>query len=300
MRLFALHLGNTAGVAWTLTQTLTSLGRPSKTIELEPLAEGFPADVHVDMTKGSTYLGRVVSFARMARMARNADLVHFHGGFRGFSRHLRRLCATPFFVHFHGSDLREGIADGYRELAAFEFVATPDLLRRAPHAKWIPNPVRLNPIPPHEGNLKPLVGHFPTSQARKGTGEIQQGIRQLRDELDFDFRILTGVPHQRAIDAMSECDIVVDQLNEYGVYGNVAVEGMLLGKVVVSSIRPEYYRGCPIVAATKQDFVIRMRELLSSPDRWASIGNAGKQYARTVHDPVSIATELIGVYEKYL
>ena len=294
----SLQLGNPAGVAWNLAEGLSERGCRSTVVELESGTEQFQAHVRLHIAPSTPFPLRLLRFTKIARLAQRSDIVHFHFGIRPFGRYLRRLCAAPFVVHFHGSDLRDGISDGYRDLASPEFVSTPDLKRWAPRATWIPNPCRLPELAPRIASDRLVVGHFPSDLAKKGTSRIVEGIRRVQTEVDFDFQLCSGVSHEDALRIMRGCDVVVDQLSGYGVYGMVAVEGMAFGRVVLSSIDPSYYEGCPVVPVSEENFDKRLLEILADPERRRLIGDEGRTYVRMVHDPRRVAEIVLGQYAR--
>ena len=103
-----------------------------------------------------------------------------------------------------------------------------------------------------------------------------------------------------ALTKMAQCDIVIDQLTNYGVYGNVAVEAMLMGKVVLSSVNYAFYDRCPILPITEDNIQSQLLSVLESSDRWPEIGRLGIEYARAVHAPYRVAKRLLDAYEKKL
>ncbi len=300
MRYFSLQLGNTAGVGWNLARGLSGLGRSSCSVALEPTRQDFPSDFSIYMTAETSRFIRPYRFAKIVRLARSSEIVHFHFGLKPFARYLRKVCDAPFFVHYHGSDLREGEATGYRDLAAGEFFATPDLRAWSPRGVWIPNPVTVPTLDRSKPTRLPIVGHFPTNTSRKGTDKIVTAVNEVKKRVDFQFVLVSGESHNVALQKMAQCDVVIDQLTSYGSYGNVAVEGMLMGKVVLSSVNSSFYDSCPVLSITGETVADRLVSILESPDQWGQIGNAGIRYAKAVHDPVHVAQRLLDAYSSKL
>jgi hypothetical protein len=149
-------------------------------------------------------------------------------------------------------------------------------------------------------NPRTVVGHFPSNPSKKGTGHILRVIASLRGRKDFEFQMSTGISHVEAMRQMSRCDIIIDQLTPFGVYGMVAVEAMALGKVVISSVDRRLYDRCPIVPASPTNFEDRLQDLLDRKDEWSGLGMAGRQYVERVHNPVSVAALLVHEYERHL
>src|SRR5207249_10382328 len=103
------------------------------------------------------------------------------------------------------------------------------------------------------------------------------------------FKLVAKFPHEEAMREMKRCDVVIDQVNEFGVYGMVAVEAMALGKVVLSSIRPDYYQNCPIVDVRGLRLDRALSDVLETRDSWPATGRAGRNYVGEIHDPARIA-----------
>ena len=168
----------------------------------------------------------------------------------------------------------------------------------------IPRVIAGDPTVPAFEDVKstamPVVGHFPTNRSRKGTQRILAAINDLKDRAKFQFILVENHTHEGALRKMAQCDIVIDQLTEYGVYGNVAVEGMLMGKVVLSSVNKAFYDHCPVVPITDDGIEAQLLGVLESHDRWAQIGKAGIEYANAVHDPARVAQKLLEEYARKL
>ncbi|HEX9567545.1 MAG TPA: hypothetical protein VGA48_08135 [Thermoplasmata archaeon] len=300
MPLASLQLGNTAGVAWNIARALESERCSTIVVELEPEQGDFPCDLRLHLYHETPSIARVVHFAHIAKLSRAADVVHFHFGIRPFARYLRRLCNAPFFVHYHGSDLREGISDALRNLAVCEFVATPDLRRWAPSAIWVPNPYPLPRLVRKANSGQPIVGHFPSTPSKKGTAFITGKVREMQRSLDFEYRLVSGVTQREAVQLMAGCDIVIDQLTEYGAYGMVSVEAMALGCVVLSSVNPELFDRCPVIPVSSKSFEERLSEILVARHQWSELGNRGREYVGRVHNPSAVARRILDEYAKYV
>jgi|SRR6267143_1581416 len=294
----ALQLGNPAGIGWYLGEGLASHNWLSRVVELEPEGGDFPTDFRFHMTKTTPFPIRVLRFAKITRLARHVAIIHFHFGIRPFGRFLRRLCEAPFVVHFHGSDLREGMADAYRDLASAEFISTPDLARWAPRATWVPNPCGILDLVPRSPVGSVVVGHFPSDPKKKGTQKIIEAVRRVQETVNFDFRLVTGVSHEMALSEMRKCDVVIDQLSAYGVYGMVSVEAMGLGRTVLSSINTSYYENCPIIPISEDNFESRLSEIVSNLERRARLGKEGHEYVSRIHHPTRVAAIVAGEYAK--
>ncbi len=155
----------------------------------------------------------------------------------------------------------------------------------------------------------PLVVHAPSRQAVKGTPTVLAGVEQLRREgFKFRFQLIEGLPNDEARRVYERASIIVDQLR-IGWYGVLAVEGMALGKPVVSYVREDIAdhlvpgdRGGepPLANANPETFVDVMRGLLTHGERRRALGRLARAYCEATHDSAVVAADLIERYRKEL
>jgi glycosyltransferase involved in cell wall biosynthesis len=121
----------------------------------------------------------------------------------------------------------------------------------------------------------------------KGTGAVQAAIDQLRSEgIDTRLDFVHDVPSIDNRFIQVQADIIVDQLN-YGRYGALAREGMMLGKPVVGRVnkddggRPatQCILETPIVHADETSVVDVLRDLVLNASKRAEIGRASREHA---------------------
>jgi glycosyltransferase involved in cell wall biosynthesis len=155
------------------------------------------------------------------------------------------------------------------------------------------------------GGDRLTVLHVPTNRLIKGTRWIEAGVaRAAERDPRLSFRLLEHAPWREVRDAMAAADVVVDQVF-LGWYGLVAVEAMALGKPVVGFVRPDFEPlaqslGLPLVRCTKDDVGEVVAALAGDPGRRAALGEAGRAYARRVHDAPVVARRLVETYEAAL
>ena len=162
---------------------------------------------------------------------------------------------------------------------------------------WRPGldiPERLR-LPRDEGELilYHAVGNFSERTDKggknlKGTSAIIDAIDRLRAEghkvrLEF----VTNMPNKDVRFIQAQADIVIDQLH-YGRYGANAREGMMLGRPVVGALNkseeaPGAESKCiaeaPIVHATEATIYDVLKDLVLSPEKRRSIGEASRAHA---------------------
>ena len=86
----------------------------------------------------------------------------------------------------------------------------------------------------------------------------------------------------------------------------VAIEAMALGKPVVTYLKDDAVRlseeayglRVPIVSATKDTLVERLRPLVESPAERRRVGAESRAYAEQVHDADRIAERLLDLYAR--
>jgi len=86
----------------------------------------------------------------------------------------------------------------------------------------------------------------------------------------------------------------------------MALEAMALGKPVVTYLKEDAVRRTeeafgitvPIVSATKETLVERLRPLVESADERRRIGAASRAYVERVHDANRIADRLLDLYAR--
>jgi glycosyltransferase involved in cell wall biosynthesis len=157
-------------------------------------------------------------------------------------------------------------------------------------------------VPPVERE-RPLVVHAPSDPGKKGTQHVVEACAQLPVDLD----VVHGVPHDEAVERFRRADIVVDQMH-YLWHGVFTIESMAYGKPVVTHLDEEAVRQTeeafgvqvPIVRATKDDLVEKLRPLVDSFELRRRLGEEGRSYVERVHDLDKVADRFIGLYDSIL
>jgi hypothetical protein len=244
---------------------------------------------------------------------------------------LRRL-GKRIIVTFQGDDARQAVVGGRlvaalperytpeldaarrRTIAAFDryadalFFLNPDLADVLPErAAFLPyasvDPREWEALP-ESSTAAPLVVHAPSDRRVKGTEHVEAAVARLAAEgVALEFELLHGVDHAAVRSALERSAVVVDQLNA-GWYGGFAVEAMAVGRPVVAALDrrdhpclpPGLRRDLPVVEATVETLVERLRTLLTSPDERRRLGAAGRSFVEQWHDPRAVARTVIATY----
>lgn len=149
---------------------------------------------------------------------------------------------------------------------------------------------------------KPLIVHAPSRRDTKGTRYVLNAIELLKQTgLDFDFQLIEGLSHQKALALYQKATIVIDQL-QIGTYGHLSIEAMAMGKPVVCYIREDllkkYPDDLPIVNANPKTLSKVLKKLISQPKSWKAIRKQGRQYVKNYHSYDKVADQLIKVYNE--
>ena len=166
-------------------------------------------------------------------------------------------------------------------------------------------------IPVHEFHPKfpnpdekcPVVVHSPSSKAIKGTSAVMQAVDSLRKKYEFKFKLIHDVEHSRALEMISDCDIMLDQFCG-GDHGLAALEAMAFGKPTLCYIKPscleKYPDELPIVNANVDTLSEVLERLLKDGQRRFEIGRKSRLYVEKYHDAHEIARQLVDIYEELL
>jgi glycosyltransferase involved in cell wall biosynthesis len=159
------------------------------------------------------------------------------------------------------------------------------------------------PMAPSADQRRPVIIHSPSNPKLKGTEFVLAAIEALRPRFDFQFRLVHGVPRAEAMEILRGADLFIDQMI-FGTHGLASLEAMAFAKPVVCYIKPsmqgQYPADLPIVNASPDNLTEVLAGLLGSAERRREIGLAGRAYVEKHHDALSIARELVGVYQATL
>jgi hypothetical protein len=299
---------NTAGIPWTNVQALRRKGVDANLVVFERYKLHPEADWSLDRPPG-LLRQQLAQWRAFAKLAPQTDLFHFYFGLtlvpKSAQFPLLRALGKKSVLHWLGSDIRgkpaAELAWGRR--AGAQIVGSFDAARWVPEAEVIPPGIDLagiQPAPPSDRE-PPVVVHAPSRRSRKGTEAVVAACSQLPVEL----QIVEGLDHREAFERYRAADIVVDQLIA-GWYGVFAIEAMALGKPVVTFLHDEAVRRTekafgvevPVVSATGETLVERLRPLAEDAAERRRVGAASRAYVERVHDADAVADRLLDVYAR--
>jgi glycosyltransferase involved in cell wall biosynthesis len=299
---------NTAGVPWQNVLALRRKGVDARLVVFERYKLHPEADWSLDRPQG--FLRRqLVQGRALSRLLPETDVFHFYFGLTIVPKSLQfpilRAAGKRSVMHFLGSDIRgKPPAElAWAARAQARIVGSYDAIRWVPDAEVVPPGIDLRdytPQPPSD-SARPVVVHAPSSRRRKGTEHVIAACEQLPAELE----IVEGLHHDEARRRYERADIVVDQLNA-GWYGLFAIEAMALGKPVVTFLHEEavartesaFGTRVPIVGASADTLVERLRPLVEDAEERRRVGAASRAYVERLHDADKVADLLLDIYSR--
>ncbi len=166
-------------------------------------------------------------------------------------------------------------------------------------------------IPMHEFNPKfpepdkkcPVIVHSPSNKAIKGTDAVIRAVDSLRNKYDFEFKLIHNVEHNKTLEIISNCDIMLDQFYG-GDHGLAELEAMAFGKPTFCYIKPSclknYPEDLPIVNANPDNLADVLEGFLTDGRRRHEIGRRSREYVEKYHDAHKVAQQLVDIYEELL
>ena len=324
---------NTAGQAGDTVAALRRLGHH---VELwEEDADPFGRDADRRLGYGERDVRRVWDAVRDA--VAGFDVVHFHsgrtlvppewGGLPVFwDLPVYRALGLRVYFTFHGSDVRLGqIHDAanpwsehftvpppedariekwvqvMRTYADRMFIVSVNYRDYVPDAEYLPRVLDLAgwPVLPVTQRPRPVIVHAPSRRSTKGSELILAALDDLAAEgLEFELRLLEGVPHDDVRAAMRDADILFDNVIA-GSYGIVSLEAMASGRVAVANMSDalrQEHPDAPVVHVDPTTVRDRLRDLVLDVDERRRLASLGRPYVARVHDADRIAVRLEEAY----
>ena len=311
MTLRVLHCPlNLAGTGWTNVRALRRKSVDARLVVFRA-QRWRPDEYDVNLNRPDKGLLRqqLIQWRALARFLPQTDVFHFYFGITLVPKSVQfpilRTARKKSVIHWLGADIREQTPEqiAYGRRADAQVVGSYSARRWVPEAEVIPPGLDLSayaPVPP-VARERVRVVHAPSNREKKGTEHVVAACKELPVELD----VVHGVPNREARERYRRADIAVDQLlrDWHGVF---AIESMALGKPVVTSLDAEAVRQTeeafgvelPIVPATKEDLVDKLRPLVESFDERRRLGEAGRAYVERVHDADRLADRWIELYSR--
>jgi glycosyltransferase involved in cell wall biosynthesis len=302
---------NFAGVGWTNVRALRRRGVDARLVVFnsQPFRPG-EADWDLQRPRSGFLRQQAVQMRALAKLLPQTDIFHFYFGLTLVPKKLQfpilRATRRKSLFHFLGADIRDHPKEKlmYGLKADERVVGSFAALRFIPFdAEVVPPGIDLSaydPVPAVERERVRIV-HAPSNLEKKGTKWVVDACKQLPVDLD----VVHGVRNEEALERYKQADIVVDQvLRDW--HGIFTIESMALGKPVVTSLEEDAVRQTeeafgvklPIVRATKDDLVEKLRPLIASFELRKRLGEEGRAYVEEVHDVERMTDRLLDIYAR--
>ena len=302
---------NLAGVGWTNVQALRRRGVEARLVvfHTQPFRPD-QADWNLNRPRSGLLRQQAIQWRAFAKLLPQTDIFHFYFGLTLVPKKLQfpilRATRRKSLFHFLGADIRERPKEQlmYGLKADARVVGSFAALRFIPYdAEVLPPGIDLtgyDPVPPVERERVRIV-HAPSNLDKKGTQYVIDACKELPVDLD----VVHGVRNEEALERIKTADIVVDQvLRDW--HGILSIEGMALGKPVVTSLDESAVRETeehfglkvPIVRTTKDDLVDVLRPLVDSFAERKRLGEVGRAYVEEVHDVERMTDRLLDLYAR--
>lgn len=154
-------------------------------------------------------------------------------------------------------------------------------------------------------NDKVTILHAPSHQKGKGTEEIRNILKEIKEEgYDFEYIEVSGLPHDIVLEKMAAADIVVDQLYSDTPMAGFAVEAAINGiPVVVGGFYAEVYKKylpqpiAPTVYCTPDELKERIVYLLEHEEERKRIGEEEKEYVEKNCFSTIVANKFLKIFD---
>jgi glycosyltransferase involved in cell wall biosynthesis len=146
---------------------------------------------------------------------------------------------------------------------------------------------------PQTPRAVPLIVHAPNHRFTKGTDFLLAAVDRLRARgLAVDLQLIEGVPRAEALELYAHADIIADQFCG-GAFGSFALEGMALGKPVLTYLDQEHLGdpvfNVPIVNSNGDNLEAVLAVLVTSRALRERLGKAGRAAVETYHSVEALA-----------
>ena len=325
-----------AGQAHYSVKGLRECGVETTHVVWTPSLFQYDYDVSLGIDKKRKYLLPLWAWRVLRceiKMLRKCNVFHFHYGrslLLNFDLRLMKMLGKKIFFEFHGSDLRDyryanernkyvwveendsgnekrkkraakicKYADG---IILHDDELIPHLPDNAKTVYVVPLRVDLSKIAPAkitEERETIKVVHAPTHREIKGSEYVIKAVKALQSKYPVEMILVEGKTQEEALQLYREADVIVDQLR-IGTYGVFAIEGMAMGKPVVTYVTDEM-REClpedlPVCSANPDTIEAVLETLLSDGSLRRELGNRGRKYVEKYHDYAKNAKMLLDIY----
>ncbi len=260
-------------------------------------------------------------FGEVEFLLKNADVFHFHM-LQDENAHLGPLVIRDYvrgkgtIHHQHGHpDYMLNIDaynDKYRRLNRKVIVSTPDLLKLAENAVWVPNLVPINDVaflPRFDATLPQdeiRVCQAPTRKYHKHTDVFRHALRDLTQRHPQVVPvIIEHTLYRECLELKKQCHLVFDHMR--GWFGISSLESLSQGKPVIAGLddwnvsRIREFTGRDrlpwVIAGNGEELALRLEELAVDSDLRQRIGEESRRFMEEAWTERHALDVLMRVYE---
>lgn len=254
-------------------------------------------------------------------MLKHADIIHFHM-LRDENSHLGPLVIRDYIKgkkvihHHHGHPdyliNANAYNEKYRRLNRKVIVSTPDLLKIAENAVWVPNIVPINDVqfmPISEDALQDeviKVCQSPTRKFHKHTHEFMAVMAELEKGFpNIETIIIEKTPYFDCLRLKRHCHIIFDHMR--GWFGIASLESLSHGKPVIAGL-DEWNMQCIkefagseklpwVIARDSEELSVQMKLLIQDKDLRQSCGQYSRKFMEQYWAEQHALQILMNVYE---
>jgi len=328
-----------AGQLWEYADGLRMIGVNARVLTFGKHPFGYDADIIVELSNITNIHDLIGAQIKIfSDIFDKFDIFHFHFGesliYSNFDLPALKFMGKRIVMNFWGSDVRLGeiakkrnpfysdeihIGDDTAKVERMKILSRyVDAVLVSDYELYeyvepyfnniivVPQAVdtkKLLPKYPSLENKRPKIVHAPSRTNVKGTSYIETAIAKLSQKYKFEYIRLTGVNHDKVMEALTEADIVIDQIL-LGTHGILSIEAMALGKPVICYIREDllsrYPTDLPLVNANPLNIEKAIERLIKSPQLRYELGRRSRTYVESHHDKRLVAEKLLSVYSSLI
>jgi hypothetical protein len=293
------HINNISGVASIIAEHQRKQGH-----EVDVFV--FNSTIYNQFGGTKYYYRSPISRWKFFRKLKYYNIWHYHYPYGSLKSNLEKRNKNKIYLkHYHGDDLRGKHEDD------FCLVSTPDLLQYAPSGKWLPNAIDVDKMELiSKKNLQKnssiiRVAHYPHYKMYNfADGDYYSDtLTQLKKEDRCEIVRILHLSHAQTLEAIATCDIVIGKiLPNIGWFGKFELEGMALGKAVISYISDELYEKYkpPVYRTTKDTFKYDLENLIGNNIERGRLAKEGHDYIKKYHSAESIVKIVQEYYQKII
>lgn len=240
-----------------------------------------------------------------------ADVLHLRHRLIAWKQYSGKR-ARPTVLHHHGTFFIDNHPKLYPEakhLGMLQFVSGLEMQEMEPGTVWLPQPHDMDALAAirrkvfRRHNTLRIV-QCPTRPS-KGTAIVQEAVKRLAEQHDFEFEVVSGVSWAECLARKARADIFIDQIGPgaWG-YGNNAVEAWAMGMPVISEAPdPKVHRRMldtwgelPFLSTHGSTVEEQLERLITSKPLREEYAARGEAHGRAFHDYPVVARQLSETY----